>query len=54
MTAKATVEIIKESSLWDLLSIEERIEAIKYAIKAANADIEKGDVCDLSGEVYAG
>jgi hypothetical protein len=54
MTAKATVEIIKESSLWDTLSIKERIEAIEYAIGAADADIEKGNVCDLIVEVYAG
>ena len=54
MTAKAALEIIKESSLWNILSIKERIEAIEYAIGAADADMEKGDVCDLICDVYAG
>ena len=54
MTAKETIEIISNSSLWKTLSIKERIDAAAYALKIAGITIEDGDVSDLIGEVYAG
>jgi len=54
MTAKETIEIISNSSLWKTLSKKERVEAAAYAIKNTGLTIEDEDVCDLIGEVYAG
>ena len=54
MTAKETIEIISNSSLWKTLSIKERIEAATYAIEVAGITLGDDDVSDLIGEVYAG
>jgi hypothetical protein len=54
MTAKETIEIISNSSLWKTLSKKERVEAAAYAIKNNGLTLEDEDVCDLIGEVYAG
>ncbi len=54
MTAKETVEIISNSSLWKTLSKKERVEAAAYAIRNTGLALEDEDVCDLIGEVYAG
>ncbi len=54
MTAKETVEIISNSSLWNTLSKKERVEAAVYAIRNTGLTLEDEDVCDLIGEVYAG
>lgn len=54
MTAKETIEIISNSSLWKTLSRKERIEAAAYAMKIAGVKLEDDEVCDLIGEVYAG
>lgn len=54
MTAKETIEIISNSSLWKTLSIKERAEAAAYAMKIAGIKHEDEDVSDLIGEVYAG
>ncbi len=54
MTARETLDIISDSSLWQTLSIKERIEAAAYAMKVAGISIEDDDVSNLIGEVYAG
>ncbi len=54
MTAKETVEIIRDSSLWKVLSIKERLEATAYAMRITGNAIEDEDVSDIIGEVYAG
>ena len=54
MTAKDTIDIISDSSLWKTLSIRERIDAASYAMKVAGITIEDEDISDLIGEVYAG
>ena len=54
MTAKETIDIISDSSLWKTLSIRERIDAASYAMKVAGITIEDDDISDLIGEVYAG
>jgi hypothetical protein len=54
MTAKETIEIISDSSLWKTLSISERLEAIAYAIKIAGITLDSEDVSDIIGEVYKG
>ena len=54
MTAKETIEIISNSSLWKTLSKNERAEAAAYAIKNTGLSLEDEDVFDLIGEVYAG
>jgi hypothetical protein len=54
MTAKETIEIISNSSLWKTLSKKERVEAAAYALKNTGITLEDEDVFDLIGEVYAG
>lgn len=54
MTAKETIDIISNSSLWKTLSTKERAEAAAYAIKNSGLTLEDEDVFDLIGEVYAG
>ncbi len=54
MTAKETIDIISDSSLWKTLSIRERIDAAAYAMKVAGITLEDEDISDLIGEVYAG
>ena len=54
MTAKETIDIISNSSLWETLSIRERIEAVTYAMKIAGSSLDDEDISDIIGEVYAG
>ncbi len=54
MRAKETVAIIKDSSLWKILSIKERLEAVAYTMHITGDTIEEDDVSDIIGEVYAG
>lgn len=54
MTAKETVEIISDSSLWKTLSIKERLEAVAYAMKISGNKLRDEDVQDIIGEVYGG
>lgn len=54
MTAKETIEIISDSSLWKTLSIKERLEAVAYAMRIAGSNLNEEDVNDIIGEVYAG
>lgn len=54
MTAKETVTIIRSSSLWKILSIREKLEAIAYTMESTGARLEDEDVSDIIGEVYAG
>ncbi len=54
MTVKETVELISDSSVWKILSIKERLEAVTYAMNITGETIEEEDVSDIIGEVYAG
>ncbi len=54
MTAKDTIEIISNSSLWDTLSAKERLDAIAYALDVVGIKLDNEDVSDIIGEVYAG
>jgi|GEM_PF-3468553 hypothetical protein len=54
MTAKETIDIIRESSLWESLTLREKTEAIAYAIEAVgcamNSSVEN-DVSDILKEI---
>jgi len=55
MTAKETVELISDSSLWKTLSMKERLEAVAYAMKISGTTLgEEDEVNDIIGEVYEG
>lgn len=54
MTARETIEIISNSSLWKMLSVGERLEAAAYAMHIAGVNIDDEDVNDIIGEVYVG
>lgn len=54
MTAKETVQLISDSSLWKTLSMKERLEAVAYAMKISGNNLHEEDVNDIIGEVYAG
>ncbi|MEN8264328.1 MAG: hypothetical protein ABFR82_12785 [Nitrospirota bacterium] len=53
MTAKETIGIISNSSLWKILSRKERLEAIAYTMALTGSEPDDEDVSDLIGEVYA-
>lgn len=57
MTVRETVEIIRESALWDTLTIKEKTEALAYAMESTRcrmAGEDSGqDVSDLIGEIFA-
>ena len=52
MTAKEVIEIVKESKLWELLTQNEKQEAIKYALKNNQPSITEQDIKATVGEVY--
>jgi hypothetical protein len=54
MTAKDTVALICETTLWKTLSIKERLEAVAYAMKISGNQLEEEDIDDIIGEVYGG
>ena len=54
MTAKETIGIISNSSLWKILSIKERLEALAYTMARTGSKLDDEDVSDIIGEVYAG
>lgn len=54
MTVRETLDIISDSSLWETLSIGERIDAVAYAMKITGSNCDNEDISDLIGEVYAG
>ncbi len=54
MTAKETLSIISGSSLWKILSIKERLEAIAYTMANTRSRMDDEDVSDIIGEVYEG
>jgi len=54
MTAKETVDLISDSSLWKTLSMKERMEAVAYAMKISGNTLQEEEVDDIIGEVYAG
>ena len=54
MTARETIGIIRNSSLWKVLSIKERLEAIAYTMASTESKMDDEDVSDIIGEVYEG
>jgi hypothetical protein len=58
MTRKETIDIIKQSSLWDTLSVKEKVEAISYALESIDCRLDRDgdtkDVSDIIGEIYSG
>ncbi len=59
MSAKEAMDIVRDSALWKILSVQERVEALLYAIEVAGCksdlvDDACEDVIDSVGEVYAG
>ena len=55
MTAKETIDIIRESPLWDTLLLGEKVEAIAHALEAAGCGPkETDDISVVVGETYAG
>ncbi len=56
MTTRETMEIIRESPLWDMLTIGEKIDALLHAVQ--NVDglrskrTEQVDVSDIIGEIF--
>lgn len=40
LTVNEVIEAVKESPLWEMLSQEEQIEAINYALEAAGLNTE--------------
>lgn len=58
MTAKETHDIIKDSSLWDALTVGEKIEALVYAVESIGCLIgtmedDSYDVSDIVGEIFS-
>ena len=47
MTAKETIHIISNSSLWKVLSIKERLDAIAYTMESTGTKFEDEDVHDI-------
>lgn len=58
MTRKETIDIIRQSSLWETLSVQEKVEAISYALESIDCKLDKcgdsKDVSDIIGEIYSG
>ena len=55
MTKREIIDIIKESPLWNFLSIGERKDALAYAVKSVNRmslQEDKTDISDTVGEVF--
>ena len=56
MTMRETVEIIRESPLWETLSVGEKMEAIVHAIDsitgAQENRREEVDISDIIGEIF--
>jgi hypothetical protein len=57
MTTKETVEIIRESPLWQTLSVGEKMDAIVYAVESVEEMLarrtEEVDITDIIGEIFA-
>ncbi|MBI5639452.1 MAG: hypothetical protein HZA17_03405 [Nitrospirae bacterium] len=59
MTARETVDIIRESSLWKTLTIKEKVEALAYAMVSVEdrlntpGEENAADVSDLIGEIFS-
>jgi hypothetical protein len=58
MTAKETVDIIRESALWNTLTIKEKVLALAYAMEAVEgrlheAERSQEETTDLVGEIYS-
>lgn len=58
MTTRETVEIIKESPLWDLLTTGEKLDALLDAVHNIDglrqSRDEQIDVTDIIGEIFRG
>jgi hypothetical protein len=58
MTTKETMDIIRESPLWQSLPLRERIEAIAYALETVGCKLDRReyarDISDIIGEIYSG
>ncbi|MBC8414469.1 hypothetical protein H8E50_12495 [bacterium] len=50
MSGKDTVNIIKGSTLWDILSHSEKFEAAAYALKTAGINVADEDIKTLLSE----
>ncbi len=58
MTMREAVEIIRESPLWECLTIGEKLDALLYAVDTVEGlrtmRNEQLDVSDIIGEIFAG
>ncbi len=54
MNAKETIGIINNFSLWKIISMKERLEAIACTMARTRSEPDDEDVSDIIGEVYAG
>jgi hypothetical protein len=52
MTTKEVVEIVKESNLWETLTIKEKQEAVAHALKITQLLTKEENVKNTVGEVY--
>ncbi len=58
MTTRETVEIIRESPLWDILTTGEKLDALLDAVQNIDgmreSRYEQIDVTDIIGEIFKG
>ncbi len=54
MKLEERINVGSDSSMWEVLSIKERVAAANYALKVTGICPEDEDVSDIIGEVYAG
>lgn len=58
MTSRETVEIIRESPLWDRLTTGEKLDALLDAVENIDgmrtSRYEQVDVTDIIGEIFRG
>lgn len=57
MTVKETVDVIRESALWNTLTIKEKVEALAHAMETVECrlkavDNERNDLAERIGEIF--
>ena len=57
MTKRETIDILKQSQLWNTLSVQERVDVVAYtlnSIRGDGQDDEELELTDIIGEIYTG
>jgi len=57
MTVKETVDVIRESALWNTLTIKEKVEALAHAMETVECRLkavgnERNDLAERIGEIF--